>query len=331
MKVLIAEDDPISRRLLERAVLSFGHQVAAKPNGREAWEEFQSGAFSFVITDWMMPEWDGIELCRKIREAACPNYVYIIMQTSRSGHEDLITGMDAGADDFIIKPVDRRELEVRMRAAERILKLQHELRDKNEQLEVMNTRLQRLSRLDALMQIGNRLAFEERISEFHQRAVRYGNLYGVLMCDVDQFKAYNDSEGHPAGDEVLRRVGAAVNGCLRSTDGAFRYGGEEIVVLLVEQSIEASAVTGERVRSTVEALALPRRGGSRPYVTISCGVASYPIADRATEDWETVVEWADQALYRAKNLGRNRVEVSELCRPVVTRDSAPAPVPELVR
>jgi two-component system chemotaxis response regulator CheY len=313
MNVLIVEDDPSSRRLLERAVQSFGHAVTATANGREAWERFQEGDFSFVITDWMMPEWDGLELCRRIRECVRPDYVYIIMQTSRSGQEDLVTGLDAGADDFVIKPVDRRELEARMRAAGRILKLQQELRDKNDQLEVINARLRRLSRLDALTQLGNRLAFEERISEFHHRAQRYGNPYGVVMCDIDQFKAYNDCEGHLAGDEVLRRIGGVVSGCLRSSDGAFRYGGEEIVVLLPEQGPQESMVTAERLRSTVEGLALVRRRSAWPCVTISCGVSSCPIDGRSTEDWETVIEWADQALYRAKALGRNRVEVAEVC------------------
>lgn len=312
MKVLIAEDEPASRRLLERAVQSFGHEVTATANGREAWERFQDGDFSFVITDWMMPEWDGIELSRHIRDSARPDYVYIIMQTSRSGQEDLITGMDAGADDFIIKPVDRRELHARMRAAERILKLQHELRDKNDQLEIMNVRLRRLSRLDALMQLGNRLAFEERITEFHEWALRYGRSYGVIMCDVDHFKAYNDTEGHVAGDEVLRRIAAALNQCLRSSDGAFRYGGEEIVVLLPEQSFKETAIAAERLRSIVESLALPRRSQGS-LVTISCGVACCPVDGHPTEDWETVIEWADQALYRAKANGRNRVEGADIC------------------
>jgi two-component system chemotaxis response regulator CheY len=313
MRVLIAEDDPSSRRLLERAVQSCGHSVAAAANGRDAWELFQDGDFTFVITDWMMPEWDGLELCRRIRECARPDYVYIIMQTSRSGQEDLITGMDAGADDFIVKPVDRRELQARMQAAGRILKLQKELRDKNDQLEVINARLRRLSRLDALTQLGNRLAFEERIGEFHQRAQRYGNPYGVVMCDVDNFKAYNDSEGHLAGDEVLRRIGGVVNECLRSTDGAFRYGGEEIVVLLPEQGSRESMVTAERVRSTVERLGLVRRQSAWPWVTISCGVASCPVNGQSVGEWEAVIDWADQALYRAKALGRNRVEVAEVC------------------
>jgi diguanylate cyclase (GGDEF)-like protein len=313
MNVLIAEDDPISRRLLERAVQSFGHSVTAAGNGREAWELFQEGDFSFVITDWMMPEWDGLELCRHIRDCARPDYVYIIMQTSRSGQEDLITGMDAGADDFIVKPVERRELQARMRAAGRILQLQQELRDKNDQLEIINVRLRRLSRLDALTQLGNRLAFEERISEFHQRAQRYGSPYGVVMCDVDHFKAYNDSEGHLAGDEVLRRISGVVSECLRASDGAFRYGGEEIVVLLPEQGSRESLIVAERLRSMVERLALARRQSVWPWVTISCGVASCPVDGQPMGEWESVIDWADQALYRAKALGRNRVEVAEVC------------------
>ena len=315
MTVLIAEDDLASRRLLEKAVQSFGHDVVAARDGLEAWERFNNGDFSFVITDWMMPGFDGLELCRRIRTSIRPNYVYVIMVTSNSGQEDLITGMGAGADDFIVKPIDRRELQVRMRAAERILKLQQELRDKNQQLETINARLRRLSRLDALMQLGNRLAFEERISEFHHNATRYGRRYGVVMCDVDHFKSYNDSHGHLAGDEVLRRVAGAVKNCLRSSDGAFRYGGEEIVALLPEQSFHDSLRTAERLRARVESLDLLRTDvGSGERVTISCGVAACPAADTPPREWETVIEWADQALYRAKALGRNRVEVAEVCQ-----------------
>ena len=313
MKVLIAEDEPASRRLLERAIASFGHEPVSAPNGRAAWELFQAEEFHFVITDWMMPEGDGLELCRRIRECARPDYVYVIMQTSRSGQEDLVTGMEAGANDFIVKPVDRRELQARMRAAERILTLQSELRDKNDQLEMMNIRLRRLSRLDALMQIGNRLAFEERICEFHDRALRYGSAYGVILCDVDHFKAYNDTQGHLAGDELLRRLAAAVTRDLRPSDSAFRYGGEEIVVLLPEQDWRASAVTAERLRASVQALDPPRPGAQPRGVTISCGVVSCPLLDSPVPPWETVVDWADQALYRAKALGRNRVEVAEVC------------------
>ncbi len=317
MTVLIAEDDAASRRLLEKAVASFGHQVVAASNGLEAWETFSGGDFSFVITDWMMPGFDGLELCRRIRQSGRRGYVYVIMVTSLSAQEDLITGMTAGADDFIVKPLDRRELQVRMRAAERILKLQQELRTKNEQLEEMNNRLQRLSRLDALMQVGNRLAFEERIGEFHQRALRYGSSYGVILCDVDHFKAYNDTRGHLAGDEALRRVARAVHEGLRSSDGAFRYGGEEIVVLLPEQSTLETAATAERLRARVEGLRLARLDTwLSSSVTISCGVSSCPTDGHVADSWESVVEWADQALYRAKSLGRNRVEVADVCREV---------------
>ncbi len=320
MTVLIAEDDPASRRLLEKAVQSLGHRVASARDGQEAWDRFVQGNFVFVITDWMMPGLDGLELCRRIRSLPRPHYTYIIIVTSNSGQEDLITGMNSGADDFIVKPIDRRELQVRMRAAERILKLQQELSEKNQQLEVINNRLQKLSRLDALMQLGNRLAFEERIAEFHHQATRYGHTYGVVMCDVDHFKAYNDSYGHLAGDEALRRIASAVNNTLRGSDCAFRYGGEEVVVLLPEQSFEESMQIAERLRATVESLELPEYNGSRcAQITISCGVAACPVDGRPPADWETIIEWADQALYRAKALGRNRVEMAEGCGALAMR------------
>ncbi len=306
MDVLIVEDDPSSRLLLEKAIRSFGYQACPAASGEEAWERFSGGNFDFVITDWVMPGMDGLELCRHIRNSAHPNYVYVIMVTSRDSPEDLITGMDAGADDFIVRPIQSRELQVRMRAAERILKLQQQLREKNQELAVANTRLRRLSRRDALMRIGNRLAFEERIAEFHDRATRYGDRYGVVMCDVDHFKSYNDSHGHPAGDEALRRVAAAIKNCLRASDSAFRYGGEELVILLPEQPVAETVVVAERVRAVVESTAL-----GRGRLTLSCGVAGFPAPGRPLGGWENVVELADQALYRAKALGRNRVELAE--------------------
>ena len=315
MTVLIAEDEPVSRRLLERAVRKFGHEAVAAGDGETAWEYFSRGDFGFVITDWVMPGIDGLELCRRIRSVARPNYVYIIMVTSCDGPEDLLTGMEAGADDFLIKPFDVPELQVRMRAAERILKLQQELSEKNQELADVNARLEHLSRIDALTQLGNRLAFEERISEFHQFALRYGRPYGVVMCDVDNFKMFNDTQGHLAGDEALRRISQAIRNCLRATDGAFRYGGEEIVVLLPEQSPRECSWTAERLRASVKNLNLRRTDDSKQKcVTISCGVSACPADGRTPQQWEQVIEWADQALYRAKALGRNRVEVAEICR-----------------
>jgi two-component system cell cycle response regulator len=323
MMVLLAEDDAATRRLLAAAVESFGHQVALAADGRQAWEMFTQGDFNFVITDWLMPGLDGLELCRRIRVSDRPSYVYVIIVTSCRGQEDFITGMSAGADDFIIKPLNRRELQVRMRAAERVLHLEGKLRERNQQLEAVNARLQRLSRLDALMQLGNRLAFEERITEFHHRALRYGDRYGVILCDVDHFKAYNDYHGHLAGDEVLRRIAGAIQQCLRGSDAAFRYGGEEVLALLPRQSFPEALRTAERLRAQVESLRLPRLDAwLSPWVTISCGVAAYPLEGQNSQDWETVIEWADQALYRAKAQGRNRVELAEVCRQVQTGEPA---------
>ncbi len=316
MKVLIAEDDRATQRLLEKCVRRLGHDVICAGNGEEAWERFTSGDFHFVLTDWMMPGCDGLDLCRRIRGAIRPSYVYIIIITSTGGAENLIAGMSAGADDFIVKPVDERQLQVRMRAAERILNLQRELQEKNLQLEALNNRLRHLSRLDSLTQLGNRLSFDETILNFHQRAVRYGSPYALLLADIDHFKAYNDLHGHPAGDEVLRRMGAVVKKCLRASDAAFRYGGEEIVVLLAEQSVVEAAGIAERLRAAVSSLNLCcAEPEARTCITISCGVSACPVEAQPIPGWDVILEWADQALYRAKALGRNRVEVASASQP----------------
>ena len=228
MKVLVADDDPVTLHLVSEMVRRFGYDVVTATGGLEAQRKFAEGRFPLVVTDWDMPSPDGVELCRQIRDAALPSYTYIVFLTSRQRKHDLIEALSAGADDFISKPFHPQELRVRLRAAERILSLESDLREVNRDLVVLNRRLMETSRVDPLMEIGNRLDFEEKISEYHFQAVRHRETYGVVMCDVDHFKSFNDTFGHQYGDRVLQTVARAVRANLRSTDAAFRYGGEAI-------------------------------------------------------------------------------------------------------
>ena len=275
-------------------------------NGQEAWEILQKENLRFVVADWMMPVMDGVELCRKIRSADISGYVYFILLTGKDKKEDIIEGLDGGSDDYVTKPFDRDELKVRIRAGERILKLEKELTEKNTELQCLNNKLEKLARLDPLLDIGNRRNFYENIQKIHHRASRYGHEYGMIMCDVDNFKAYNDTYGHIAGDHVLKATADSLKSSLRTSDDIFRYGGEEIVIVLPEQDLEKTLVVAERLRRDVESLQVEHKGTERGILTISCGVSTFDKTDKDCK-WETVLDRADKALYLAKSAGRNQV------------------------
>lgn len=306
MRILVVEDDLISRRLLEKILVSWGHEVLTAENGLEAWDLLQKENLKFVVADWMMPVMDGVELCRKIRSADIAGYVYFILLTGKDKKEDIVEGLDGGADDYVTKPFERDELKVRIRAGERILDLEKELTAKNIELQCLNIRLERLARLDPLLDIGNRRYFYESIQKVHHRASRYGHEYGMIMCDVDNFKTYNDTYGHIAGDHVLKAVADSLKSSLRTSDDIFRYGGEEIVIILPEQDIEKTRVVAERLRRDIESLQVEHKGIERGILTISCGVSTFDETDKACK-WETVLDQADKALYTAKSAGRNQV------------------------
>lgn len=328
MRVLLADDDPVARRLVTYALRRFGHEVTAVDSGSAAREMFLKEAYPLVITDWEMPGLDGLQLCRQIRAAGLPAYTYIIVLTAHSQRSEMIEGLAAGADEFVSKPFDPQELQVRLRSAERVLRLEADLGSTNEKLRQMNQHLHKMSRLDPLMEIGNRLAFEEEFCRFHQRAMSNQQAYGVVMCDIDHFKRCNDLYGHQQGDEILRQVAETIRALLRSGDAAFRFGGEEVLLLLPNQNLDGAGAAAERIRCEIErqefgvgSLAEPIR------VTISCGVASYPENYDRQFGWSGLLKAADQALYEAKDAGRNRVATaqplrSEPPRPSVANEDA---------
>ena len=308
MRILIADDDPTTLRLVSHAVKTLGHEPTTASDGADALEKFLPQGFPVIITDWEMPQVSGIELCRQVRGAGLPTYTYILFLTSKTAKQHLIEALAAGADDFVSKPFHPHELQARLGAAERIVKLEEDLRQANESLILVNQRLLKMSRLDPLMEIGNRLDFEERIADLHQRAVKGASDYGLVMCDVDHFKSHNDKYGHQNGDRVLRNIAAAIRECMRASDAAFRYGGEEILLFLNGQNLHGAVAAAERVRQNVEKQEF--QGGpaeEKMRVTISCGVASYPVNAQSGHDWLGIVEQADMALYEAKARGRNCV------------------------
>jgi len=306
MRILIAEDDLVTRKLLEKTLNGWGYVVLSAENGQEAWEILQKEKIKLIIADWIMPVMDGVELCRRIRSAENSGYIYFILLTGKDKKEDIIEGLKAGADDYVTKPFDRNELQVRVRAGERIVKLEKELIEKNEMLQRLNLKLEELVRLDTVMGIGNRLSFYETIEKSHHRACRYAQGYGIIMCDIDHFKLYNDTYGHLAGDNILRIIANSIRRSIRMSDDVFRYGGEEIVIILPEQDSDSTIVVAEKIREGIEALGIEHKGTERGILTISCGVASFDM-DTLDNKWEIILDHADKALYMAKSSGRNKV------------------------
>ena len=309
MRVLAVDDDPTVRRTVSKLVESFGYECVSADDGEQAWETFERAPCPVVVTDWEMPRVDGLELCRRIRTLRHPRYTYIIVLTARTKRADLIQGLSAGADDFMTKPVDAALLEVRLSAAGRILRLEQELRGANQELSEVNRRLQESSRIDPLMGIQNRLAFEERIETFDPNSIPVEGGCGVIMCDIDHFKSYNDTYGHMIGDQLLCAVADAIRGALRAGDRAYRFGGDEIVVLLRGQDVVGAALAAERLCGNVGDHELRNIAPEPLRVTISCGAAACSAGAAMAFDWEVLIGLADQALYAAKLAGRNCVRV----------------------
>ena len=300
MKVLIAEDDVVSRRALEATLVKWGYEVVACADGSEAWQVLQGeGAPQLLVLDWMMPGMDGVQLCREIRKRAEAPYVYILLLTAKSLRQDVIVGLEAGADDYLTKPFDSHELKVRLRAGRRILDLQAELISARDSLRFQATH-------DTLTGLWNRAAILDILNRELARNRRSGSQLGVIMVDVDHFKTVNDTLGHLAGDVVLREIALRMRASMRSYDEIGRYGGEEFLVIAAGCTAPDTLKLAERLRDCIgrEAVAL---AGQTITVSGSLGVASSSECHEADENW--LLRAADAALYLAKQRGRNRVEL----------------------
>jgi two-component system, cell cycle response regulator len=305
VRILIAEDDAASRLILEAALAGLGHKIITATNGEQAWQLFQSEKVEAIISDREMPRLNGVDLCRRIRASDGGKYIYFIFLTSVTDKTGAAEAIRAGADDYLMKPLNRHELEARLLVASRITELYRELANQHVELERLNSQLFRQARIDGLTQVGNRLKMREDLNILVARVAEQGESFCAVMCDVDHFKLYNDEYGHLQGDEVLKKVARTlVQGC-RPNDAIYRYGGEEFLLVLPEQSIEAACTATERHRARIEQLAIPNIGSPARTLTISAGVASiHPSSRPSITEW---LERADGALYRAKQLGRNRV------------------------
>jgi len=296
MNILIVEDDPVSRRLLEVTLKKFGYDVIATSNGNEALEVFQGPSVpSLVISDWMMPGMDGLELCRNIRGMKKSSYTYFIILTAKGGKEDVIKGLDAGADDFLTKPFNSEELKYRVKIGERIINLEQ--------------RILKLATTDSLTGVLNRRAFMERMNEEIHRAKREGSPISLILMDIDHFKKVNDTYGHQTGDLVLQRVTDQLMDRSRAYDFVGRYGGEEFVICVRStEDIDPQSIA-ERMRRNIEAQTIVTDQSNQTLrITASFGVGtSRPEYD---DTLDSLIKRTDKAMYEAKKKGRNRVCVA---------------------
>jgi two-component system chemotaxis response regulator CheY len=302
MNILIAEDDPVSRRLLQRTLENWGHTVIVAKDGEEAWRIYQDNRARLVITDWLMPELDGPGLCQRISAAHADSHdpAYMIMLTSRDSTDDLAAGLFAGANDFIAKPFHQEELRARLRNGERILALQ-------EQLVAAHEQMRKLAMTDPLTHLYNRRAMLDFLKRDEDRMRRERRPFGVVMMDLDHFKAINDRHGHGIGDEVLKTVSEHLNACVRGGDYVARWGGEEFLIALPGADPIQCAEVAERCRSLIAAQRHRLSTGQVLSLTASFGSASTEGSER--DDVAGLIQNADKALYWAKEAGRNRVKI----------------------
>lgn len=292
MKVLIVEDDPVSRRILEVFLRKWGYDVIVTNDGNEAWGLLQQPeAPNLVISDWMMPNMDGLELCQKIRKLERSGYIYFILLTAKGKKEDLIEGLEAGADDYLVKPFDQEELKYRVRIGERIINLER--------------RILHLASIDPLTGVLNRRAFMERLEEEIDRSYRENRPLSLIMADIDHFKRINDTYGHQVGDLVLKRFTEQLSGVLRIYDFIGRYGGEEFTICLPHTDSHQSVSAAERMRNAVEQMTITLPDAQPIKITASFGVGT--LCEGSDKTMDAMIRRADDALYRAKKGGRNRV------------------------
>ncbi|MGA2326429.1 MAG: diguanylate cyclase [Bryobacteraceae bacterium] len=299
MQVLIADDENVSRRMLANMLEKWDYEVVSACDGAEAWRLLeQDNAPQLAILDWMMPGLTGPAVCAEVRRRSKEPYTYILLLTARTEKQDLVEGMEAGADDYLTKPFDAQELKVRLRAGRRILELQAQLLTAREALREQATR-------DPLTCLWNRYSILDILGRELNRAVREETALGVVMVDLDHFKKVNDTHGHLAGDAVLREAARRMHSSLRNYDAVGRYGGEEFLIVLPGSGESSAIQLAERLRETMcaENISFPE-GSLR--VSISLGVTGWSRGTHPTP--EMLIGAADEALYRAKSLGRNRVE-----------------------
>lgn len=297
MKILIADDSATSLAVLRKSVSKWGYEVVTAENGLEAWEILaKPDAPPLAILDWVMPHMTGPEVCRKVRETLREPYTYILLLTSKNTKGETVEGLEAGADDYIVKPFDQHELQVRLRTGRRIIDLQLNLLQAREELRDRANK-------DVLTMLPNRAAIATALEHEISRCHRDRRTVGVILLDLDHFKKVNDTYGHFAGDAVLRETAARLRSSMRPYDQVGRYGGEEFLVVLPNCDLENATHQAERMRQRLHDSTM-MVDGTELQISASFGVS---VSDGSERSPDIFVRVADEALYRAKASGRNCV------------------------
>jgi two-component system chemotaxis response regulator CheY len=296
--ILVAEDDPVARRLLEKKLKDWGYRVYKAENGEKAWEILKQPEVRIAILDWMMPGMEGPQLCLRLRQVKKPHYTYLILLTARDTSFDIIQGLEAGADDYMTKPVNFMELRARLQAAHRIIELEDRLLQAQK-------KLIRLATTDSLTHAWNRGTIIKFIREEIDRYLRGDRPFGLLMVDMDNFKQINDTYGHQAGDTVLQNLVKLFKRNLRNYDRTGRYGGDELIVLLPGSDIYDTGLIAARLLDVCRKSKIRLKTGQKISVTLSIGGTTTDSLSQVQIN--NLIQTSDRALYLAKKLGRDRV------------------------
>jgi len=303
--ILVVDDVPVNVQLLNTYLTTEGYKVAAARDGMEALDLVAKVKPDLILLDVMMPKMNGFEVCKVLKTDAETKYIPVIMVTALNDLEDKIKGIDSGADDFLSKPFNKLELLARVRSLLRIKYLHDELQQKIKELEVAKEELRQLAITDGLTGLYNYRHFKEKLQQELSRAIRHGLNVSLIMIDIDHFKHYNDTNGHPAGDLTLRKMGQLLQNNVRNIDLAARYGGEEFSLVLIETNKGDAKKVAEKIRRLVEEEKFDCEE-KQPLgkVTISTGVSTFP---GDAKEFDDLVSVADKHLYMAKQAGRNMV------------------------
>jgi two-component system cell cycle response regulator len=318
MRAVIADDDPVTTAILSNALRRWHIDATSAPDGTQAWELLEtSPAPELAIIDWMMPGLDGIEICRRIRQEPRLAGMYVLLLTGRGSRDDLVAGLDAGADDYMIKPIDAEELRARVQVGVRVASLQARLADRVSDLQTASEHLARLVSTDVLTNVYTRRAWFERAAIEFSRCQRYGRAFGLMVIDLDLFKRINDSFGHEVGDRVLRGFADLLMGESRQSDIVGRLGGEEFALLVPETPQAAAQHLAGRIRDGCRDLVVDSASGP-VRCTCSIGISEFAPTDDSVE---SALRRADAALYEAKRQGRDRW-ISDAAAHRVSRQAA---------